>query len=187
MISAAAARYARAFADVVLSPGRSLDPSSAVAQLHAIEAVVDQSSDLRHVLNSPAVENSRKRAIVARFADDLGLAPLTRNLLFVLIDHGRVALIPQIIESFEAEIDERLGFARAEVASARALETGQQAAIEAGLAQASGKQVRARYQVDPSLIGGVVARIGSTVYDGSIRGQLDNMRREIAQHTAAGI
>ncbi len=186
MISAAAARYARAFADVILSPGGGLEPDSALQQLRALEGVVEESSDLRHALNSPAVQNSQKRAIVARFADELGTARMTRNFLFVLIDHGRVALLPQIIESFEAEIDRRLGFARAEVTSARTLAPPQQAAIEAGLAQATGKQVRARYEVDPSLIGGVVARIGSTVYDGSIRGQLGKMRREIAQHTAAG-
>jgi F-type H+-transporting ATPase subunit delta len=90
-------------------------------------------------------------------------------------------------EAFEIELDARLGFVRAEVSSAQQLDREQTAALEAGLTQLTGKQVRARFQVDPALIGGVVARIGSTVYDGSIRGQLDNLRRQIAQHTAAGL
>ena len=187
MTSAVASRYARAFADVVMAPGSQLQPADAVAQLRAIEGLTEQSGDLRHALSSPAVRVSQKRALIARFADELGLSRLTRNFIFVLIDHHRIGLLSEVREAFETEIDQRLGFVRAEVVSAQPLDPQQTAAIENGLTQMTGKQVRARFQVDGSLIGGVIARIGSIVYDGSIRGQLENLRRQIAQHTAAGL
>ena len=187
MTSAVASRYARAFADVIMSPGSQLKPAEAVAQLRAVESTLQESSDLRHALASPAVRAPQKRGVIARFAAELGLSQLTRNFIFVLIDHHRIALLSQIREAFETELDSRLGFVRAEVSSAQELDRDQAAALEAGLTRLTGKQVRARFQVDPALIGGVVARIGSTVYDGSIRGQLDNLRRQIAQHTAAGL
>ena len=187
MTSAVASRYARALADVVMAPGSQLQPRDVVTQLRAIEALLEQSSDLRHALGSPAVRVAQKRAVVGRFADEMALSRLVRNFIFVLIDHQRINILSNVREAFEAEIDQRLGFVRAEVVAAQELDREQTAALEAGLTQMTGKQVRARFQVDPSLIGGVVARVGSTVYDGSIRGQLDNLRRQIAQHTAAGL
>jgi F-type H+-transporting ATPase subunit delta len=186
MTSAVASRYARALADVVMAPGVELAPATAIAQLRSIEDLLAQSSDLRHALSSPAVRNAQKRAVMSRFADSLGVARLVRNFLFVLIGHRRIAILSQTREAFEAEVDQRLGFARAEVVSAQPLDRQQTASLEAGLTQMTGKQVRAQYQVDSSLIGGVIARVGSTVYDGSIRGQLENLRRQIAEHTSAG-
>ena len=187
MISAVAARYARSFADVVISRGDQFPASEAVAQLKMVEDILNQSSDLRHALNSPAVRVSQKRAVVSRLAEELKLKLLTRNFLFVLIDHHRMNIFSEVREAFETEIDMRLGFVRAQVISAQTLLPEQTAAIEAGLTQLTGKHVRSHFEVDPALIGGVVTRIGSTVYDGSIRGQLENLRRQIAQHTAAGL
>ena len=187
MTSAVASRYARAFTDVVMAPGSPLETSGAVAQLRSLENLIGQSQDLRHALTSPAVRVSQKRSVIDRFANELGLSRLTRNFIFVLIDHHRIPILSEIREAFETEIDLRLGFVRAEVTSAQELDREQTVALETALTQMTGKQVRARFQVDPSLIGGAVARIGSTVYDGSIRGQLDNLRRHIAQQTAAGL
>jgi F-type H+-transporting ATPase subunit delta len=187
MTSAVASRYARAFADVIMAPGVQFPPYEAVAQLRSIEDVLEQSEDLRHALSSPAVRLGQKRAVLGKFAEELNLKLFTRNFLSVLIDHRRIDILPQIREAFEAEVDQRLGFVRAEVVSAQELEPQQTAALETGLGQMTGKQVKARFRVDPALIGGVVARMGSTVYDGSIKGQLENLRRQIAEHTAAGI
>lgn len=187
MTSAVASRYARAFVDVVMAPGSSLQPADAAAQLRAIESLLQESGDLRHALGSPAVRAAQKRAVVDRFSKELALSPLTRNFLFVLIDHRRIGILPEVREAVETEIDQRLGFVRAEILSAQPLERQQASALETSLAQLTGKQIHAHFQVDPSLLGGVVARIGSTVYDGSLRGQLERMRRQIAQQTAAGI
>ncbi|HXK02943.1 MAG TPA: ATP synthase F1 subunit delta, partial [Verrucomicrobiae bacterium] len=113
-------------------------------------------------------------------AEVLKLSTIARNFLFVLIDHRRVPELPAILQSFELTIDQRLGFARADVASARELTQAQRTALNAVLEQMTGKRVRMRFSVDQGLIGGVVARIGSTVYDGSVRGQLDSLGRRLA-------
>lgn len=187
MPSAVALRYARAFAEVIMAPGVEFPPNQAVDQLRAVENLLESSADLRHALGSPAVRIAQKRAVMSRIAEDLNLKLFTRNFLYVLIGHHRIGILADIREAFESEIDQRLGFVRADVASALELDKPQTAAIEAGLTQMTGKQVRAHFRQDPSLLGGVLARIGSTVYDGSIRGQLDNLRRQIARHTAAGL
>ncbi|HLJ51147.1 MAG TPA: ATP synthase F1 subunit delta [Bryobacteraceae bacterium] len=185
MASAIASRYARPLADIVMEPGSSIQPPDAIEQLKTIEALVASSSDLRHALSTPAVRPAHKRAVADRLIADLGISRIIRNFLFVIIDHRRMALLTEIREAFEAEVDERLGFLRAEVASAQPLDDKESAAIENELSRLTGKQIRARFHVDPNLIGGVVARIGSTVYDGSIRGQLDNMRRRLSYQAAS--
>jgi F-type H+-transporting ATPase subunit delta len=117
---------------------------------------------------------------VERVAGVLGLSRITRNFLFVLVDHRRIASLATIIHSFELIVDERLGFARAEVASAGEMNDEQRAALNAQLERLTGKRVRTRYAVDGALIGGAVARIGSTVYDGSVRGELESLKRRLA-------
>ena len=104
--------------------------------------------------------------------------------MFVIVDHKRIPLLPQIRESFELALDERLGFVRADVTSAAPLSPAQTSSLEVELARLGGKGVRVRYAVDENLLGGVVARIGSTVYDGSLRGQLQVMRRVLITRTA---
>jgi F-type H+-transporting ATPase subunit delta len=117
--------------------------------------------------------------VVNRIADALQLSRIPRNLLFVLIDHRRIASLAGIIQTLEVVLDERLGFARAEVSSPRELTGEQRAALNSRLEQLTGKRIRMRFAVDDSLIGGVVARIGSTVYDGSVRGELASLGRRL--------
>lgn len=177
--SLAGSRYARAMAEVVLTPGSGLNPEHAVSQLREVEALMSQSAELRHVMLSPAVPSSKKRAVIDRFSGELGLSPKVRNFLYVIIDHRRIEELPAIRESFEAAIDEASGFVRADVTSAQPLTGPQRGALEAELIKVSGKQVRMQFATDESLIGGAVARIGSTVYDGSVRGQLESLRRRL--------
>lgn len=169
-------RYASALVDVVLSPNSGVAPAQAVEQLRAFGDAVASSSDLRAVLASPAIPRVRKRAIIKELAGKLGLATIVRNLALVVNDHGRGAALPQIVNAFELVLDERLGFVRAEVHSASELNRTQQGELEGQLGKIAGARVRMRFAVDPDLIGGVTARIGSKVYDGSVRGQLDDMR-----------
>jgi len=110
----------------------------------------------------------------------LQLSPIARNFLFVLIDHRRIALLGAILHSFELLVEERMGFARAEVSAPRELTEAQRGAINAQLERITGKRIRMRFAVDAALIGGVVARIGSTVYDGSVRGQLQTLGRRLS-------
>ncbi len=176
-LSAVAARYANALADVATRAGSELPAQDALSELRAFEDVLKSSAGLREALMTPAVPVGRKRAVIGRIADLLRLSRISRNFLFVLVDHRRIAVLSEIIAAFEQAVDERLGFARADVQSPRELTGPQRAAVMARLERLTGKQIRARYAIDESLIGGVVARIGSTVYDGSVRGQLEALER----------
>ena len=178
-LSAVATRYAKALADVTTAAA-GLRPEEALTQLRAFEAALAASHELQNALTTPAVPASRKRAVVARLADILKLSLIPRNFLFVLIDHRRISLLGEILHSFDLIVDERLGFARAEVSSPRELTESQRGAVSSQLERLTGKRIRMRFAVDPALIGGVVARIGSTIYDGSVRGQLQTLGRRLS-------
>jgi F-type H+-transporting ATPase subunit delta len=177
--SAIVSRYASALADVVTGPS-GMDAAQAVEQLRSFAAVLAGSVDLQNALASPAVAAARKRAVVRKLADQLGLARIARNFLLVLTDHRRMAALAEIIDAFEIQLDERLGFVRAELHSAVSLDDRLKAALAEELSRLTGKRVRARFTVKPELVGGAVARIGSTVYDGSVRGQLDALGHKLA-------
>ena len=172
-------RYASALADVITGP-KGMDAAQASQQLRAFEALLAGSAVLRNVLASPAVAPARKRAVVRDLANRLGAAPTVRNFLLVLSDHRRLTALAQVVDSFEIQLDERLGFVRAELRTARELDERQKTALEEGLSRFTGKKVRARFVVEADLIGGVVAHLGSTLYDGSIRGQLNSLARRLA-------
>jgi F-type H+-transporting ATPase subunit delta len=155
-------------------------PQDAVAELRAFSGALQSSPELHNALVTPAVPIARKRAVVKRIADALQLSRITHNFLLVLVDHRRIAGVAGIVDAFETVMDERLGFARAEVTSAAELSDPQRGAVAAQLERLTGKRIRARYAVDAGLIGGVVARIGSTVYDGSVRERLHNLERRMS-------
>jgi F-type H+-transporting ATPase subunit delta len=100
--------------------------------------------------------------------------------LFVLTDHRRITMLSEVLEAFDLLSDERLGFTRAEISSAQELEQPQREAVSHELERLTGKKVRMRYAVDRDLLGGLVARLGSTVYDGSVRGQLHALGKRLA-------
>jgi F-type H+-transporting ATPase subunit delta len=179
-LSAVATRYANALADVVSPAASAIRPEDALRELHAFESVLAESGELKNALISPAVPVGRKRAVVGRIGDLLKISKIVRNFLYVLIDHRRIASLTEILHSFESIVDERLGFARADITAARELTEAQRTALNAQLTQLTGKQIRMRFAVDESLIGGAVARIGSTVYDGSVRGQLQSLGRRLS-------
>jgi F-type H+-transporting ATPase subunit delta len=186
MVSVVATRYAKALVDVVTERGSTVDPAAALAQLRGVEQLVAASPELRNVLLSPAVPPARKRAVVTRIVDaflDTSLRPakVLRNFLFVVIDHRRVADFSSIVTAVEMLLDERLGFVRADVSTARPLDPAQQAGLESEISRVAGKKAKLKFSIEPELIAGAVARIGSTVYDGSVRGQLDRLRLKIAK------
>jgi F-type H+-transporting ATPase subunit delta len=172
-------RYANALADVVLAPTSDVEPAQAITQLRSFDDTVHGSRDLLAVLASPAIPVSRKRAIIKEIAGKLGLSRVVRNFILVISDHRRAAGLAQMVDAFELLLDERLGFVRAEVSSAFQLNTVQQGELSGQLSRLAGAQVRMRFTVDPELIGGVTAKLGSRVYDGSVRGQLASMGRRL--------
>ena len=181
--SIAGSRYARALVDVVLAPGSGLKAEDATAQLKTVEEWIQSSPDLRSIFITPAVPTSRKRAVLTKLAAEAGLAPMIRNFLCVILDHRRIAQLTEIRQAFETILDEQTGFVSAQVTSATALDDNQWKVIETELARMTGKQVRMHTKVDPELLGGVMAKVGSTVYDGSLRGQLEGMRHKLVSET----
>jgi F-type H+-transporting ATPase subunit delta len=147
--------------------------------LHSFGAILASSAELRHALASPAVSSARKRTVISRIADQLQLSQIARNFLYVLNSHRRLDALEAVLESFDVLSDERLGFTRAHVTSAQELDAGQRSALEAELAKLTGKRVRLKFATDPGLIGGLVARIGSTVYDGSLKRRLQSLGRQL--------
>jgi F-type H+-transporting ATPase subunit delta len=179
MASAIANRFAKALAELVARPNSGLTPEQAISQLAAFEALYRESPELKNVLLSPAVPGARKRAVVRRVADDRGIAPLILKFLFVIIDHRRLNYLSAIRQAFEAVLDEKLGLVRVDVASAREIAAPQRERMIGELSKLTGRQVRANFAVDGSLLGGAAVRIGSVTYDGSVRGQLETLLRRL--------
>jgi F-type H+-transporting ATPase subunit delta len=170
--------YARAFADVVFSAH--LDAARAVGGLRQIAALCEQSADLRRVWENPAVPAQQKRKLLDVIAERDRIDRPVRNLIAVLIDHRRLNFLPRIVEQFEKELDRRMGLADAQISSARELGDAEKHTLEVEIAKLTGKRVRAQYGLDASLLGGAVVRIGSTIYDGSVKGQLERIKEAIS-------
>lgn len=180
MSLAVANRYANALADVVLGSKGAIDPQTVVAQLRQIESLVGSSPDLRNVLQSPAVSAAHKSKVITRLADSLGIDKVVRNFVNLVVRNRRGNLLGQMRGAFEEALDQRSGMAKVEVTSAAELSAASREQLEAELARHTGKKVRCHYSTDPALLGGLVARIGSLVYDGSVRGQLELLRQKLA-------
>ncbi len=177
-MASVASTYARAFADVILKAH--LDVERAVAELGAIATLLNESSDLRQVWENPAIPVEQKRRVLDVIAQRDGISKQVRNLVAVLIDHRRTHFLNAVIRQLEKELDARLGFAEAEITSTRELDETEKREFEQQVAKVTGKKVRAHYGRDASLLGGAVVRVGSTVYDGSIKGQLERMKEAIS-------
>ena len=179
-MAAVSSRYARALAEVIAKA--KLDPTAAVSQLHAIAEAFQASLQLREVWESPAIPSNQKLKVLDALAAKAGVtARQLRNFVAVLIDQDRIALLPEIAVQVERELNARGGRIDADIVSARELTQDQKTALLAEIARVTGKIVLPRYATDQSLIGGVKVRVGSTIYDGSVRGQLERMRRQLIE------
>lgn len=175
-MSALTKRYAAALADVVLERD---DAGAAKEGLATFVEAFSSSADLRNFLASPAVPKPAKRAVIEKLGARLKLGPAVRNFLFVIVDNRRMDVLAEIGQAFEAELNARLGIAEAEVTSARELTPQEKRDLTETLARLTGKQIEARYGLDAGLIAGAVVRIGSTIYDGSVREQLNRLRARL--------
>src|SRR5579884_2339410 len=173
-----ASTYARAFADVVFDAH--LDAGRAITGLRRIATLFGESVELRRVWENPAVPADQKRKLLDAVVQREGIERPVRNLIAVLIDHRRLPFLPRIVEQLKKELDARLGFTEARISSARELGESERRALEGQIAKTTGKKVRASYGLDPSLLGGAVVRIGSTIYDGSVKGQLEKIKEAIS-------
>ncbi|MGD1024936.1 MAG: ATP synthase F1 subunit delta [Candidatus Sulfotelmatobacter sp.] len=177
-MASVASTYSRAFADVVLSSH--LDVNRALADLRAIASLMAQSSDLRRVWENPAIPADQKRRVLDVIAERDGISKQARNLVAVLIDHRRTHFLEPVITQLVKELDARLGFAEAQIITVRELVDTEKREFETQVGKLTGKKVRAHYAQDASLLGGAVVRVGSTIYDGSVKGQLERIREQIS-------
>ena len=173
--------YARAFADVVMKTSNQLDPARALQELHSIEALLNESDPLRRVLENPSIPGDRKRAVLDAIAQRLGIARQVRNFIAVLTDHRRLPLFSEILKQLEEELNDRQGFAEAQVSTARSLSDAEKKMLEGEITKLTGKKVRARYEQDASLLGGAIVQVGSTIHDGSVEGQLNRIREQLVE------
>ncbi len=179
MVNALATHYAHALADAVFGPNAELAPEEAVKQMSAAEELISGSQELSNALLSPAISKDRKAAVIGKFSDELKLHRLIRNFLLVVISHRRTKDLLGIRQEFAAEVDKRLGWIPADIASAQELSPQQKEELERTLGAKLGKRIRAHYQVDPALLAGVRARVVSKEYDASLRGKLEGMRQRL--------
>lgn len=173
-MAAVKSRYARALVDVVFD--RKMVPGRVREQLQSIADTMNASPELRRVWENPAVPAVQKEKLLDSICAKLAVDPIVRNFIAVLIRHRRISMLGAVVSQFESELNTRLGIAEAEVSSARQLGPDERQALESQVARITGKQVRAKYSTNEALLGGAVVRVGSTVYDGSVRGQIEKLR-----------
>ena len=180
----AANRYARALFDVAIA--ERLDLEQIERELSAIVSLVSGNEALQRVLSNPAIPAARKRAVVEQL---LALSPVSRvvsRVLLMLADRDRLMLLPDIAEAYRSRLMDYRQIVRAEVTTAMALPSDRVAALQQGLAQATGRQVQLDVRVDPSIVGGAIARVGSTVFDGSVTTQLRKLKEQLVEHEYQG-
>jgi F-type H+-transporting ATPase subunit delta len=176
-LKSASLQYANALADIALAQGAA---DAALKQLGDFGATCAASAELRNFLASPAVPKTAKHGVIEKLAARMGASKIVRNFLFVIVDHQRMHLLPEILSALQEVIRQRQGIAEAEIASAVELSAAQKKQLGQTLERLTGKKIQAKYSLDPALLGGAVVRVGDTIYDGSVRNRLSQMRTHLA-------
>jgi F-type H+-transporting ATPase subunit delta len=174
-MSVASNRYSRALIEA-LYPEKA---EAGAEQMQTFAAVLKDHPDGRVLLQNPAMAGDRRQRLMKEISSVLGLDRRVSNFINILIDRNRLGLLDEIITEYQRLLDERMGIVRARVTTAQTLEARQHQELAAKLAEVTGKQVRMEVAVDPSLIGGVIAQVGSTIYDGSVRHQLQTFKSRL--------
>ena len=176
-MKSASLQYATALADIALEQGAA-EPVK--KQLADFGAAYEGSAELRNVLASPAVDKAAKHGVIEKLTARLGASRVVRNFLFVVTDNQRTHLLPEMLQTFDAVIRQRLGMAEAEIISAAELTASQKTTLQQTLERLTGRKIQAKYSLDPALLGGAVVRIGDTIYDGSVKSRLNQMRARLS-------
>lgn len=173
-----ARRYARA----VLELGESAKNLDRVAaDLRSLAKAMKDSDELQTVLTNPAIRRADRRKVIDALLQRIGAQPHTKNLVYLLLDSERLSSVPAIAREVDAMIQAKSGRMAAEITSAAPLDAGQVQQIQAALEKLSGKKIDVTKKEDPALLGGVVAKVGDVVYDGSLRTQLRSIRDELTK------
>lgn len=172
-MKALAERYAGALVDVALANHQA---DQVKQELAAFAALLREAPDLSAFLANPSIARAAKHGAIQQIVAEMGASRTLRNYLFVIVDHRHAGMLIEIEEAFSRLLDARQGIVQAAVTSATELTAQERAELAEALAKMTGEKVQAQYATDAALIGGAVVRIGSTIYDGSIRTQLERMR-----------
>jgi F-type H+-transporting ATPase subunit delta len=178
IVGSIARRYAKALFELAVEQGK---VDAWATSLLALQRAVETSDELRDVLENPIYTKDQRRAVVAKLVSALHLEPEPANLLFLLGDRARLAQLGGVIDAYGALADAKLGRLRARVVSAVPLDAATAQSITERLGRATHAQVILDRVVDPDLLGGVVAQVGRLTYDGSIRSQLEDLRKSLKQ------
>jgi F-type H+-transporting ATPase subunit delta len=173
-----ARRYAKAIFEIGAQQG-GLDKLG--TDVRAFAACMKESPELVSTLTSPAIRRSDRKKVIDGLLQRLGVVTATRNLFYLLLEGERLATVPAIARELDAMIEARAGRVSAQITSAKPLDPAQLSQITAALEKLSGKKVSVTKREDPELLGGVVAKVGDTVYDGSLRTQLRTIRDELSK------
>ncbi|MDE3188231.1 MAG: ATP synthase F1 subunit delta [Acidobacteriota bacterium] len=176
-MAAFVSRYAQAFLDVVTAAN--LDTAAIDRQLNDFLGTWDGSAELRDLFANPAVAAVQKVAILDKLNVKLGLQKELRNLLAVLINNDRIGQVHEVVAAYRAALQQRLGIRQAEIVTARELTVQERAALLDSVGKLAGAKVEASFKLDETILGGTVVRIGSTVFDGSVRGRLERLREAL--------
>ncbi len=180
MNRAVANRYITALTDVLLEPGSGLAPEAALEQLQEFGGTLRETPDLESVLRSPAIPPEQKRDLIAGISERSGWSQIVRHFLCVVIEHHHLVHFGLLLQCYQSWLDAFRGRVEVEIRVAQEIDDGQRAALEQRFRDLTGKHVRASYVVDSSLLGGSVAMVGSTLYDGSLRSALGSLAAGIA-------
>ena len=173
----ASLQYAKALADIALEQGSA---EQVTEQLSAFGVLFAESAELRNFLASPAVNRQAKHGVLEKLLARLKASTILRNFLFVIADKQRTHILPEIIAAFEEVIRQRQGIAEAQISSAVELSAAQKKELARTLERLTGKRIEAKYSLESGLLGGAVVRVGDTVYDGSVRHRLNELRARLA-------
>jgi F-type H+-transporting ATPase subunit delta len=170
-------RYAHAFASVAASAH--LDVTAAKAQMQDFAGTLSGSHDLREALMNPSIPSEQKLAVIDALAERMGMMREVRNFIAVIMDHQRLGELNDILAAYDQVADANAGMTDAEITSAHGLNEDDRRELEAQVARLAGTAVRVEYRQDAALLGGAVVKIGSKVYDGSVRAQLQQMKQTL--------
>jgi F-type H+-transporting ATPase subunit delta len=176
-MSAFVGRYASAFADVVTAAH--LDTAAIDRQLTDFLATWEGSPELREFFVNPSVPNTQKVAFLDKLNAKLGMQKELRNLIAVLTDNDRIGQVSEVAAAYRRILQEQMGIRPAEITTARELGGEEREKLVAEVAKLAGARIDASFKLDPAILGGTVVRIGSTVYDGSVRGRLDRLKEAL--------
>jgi F-type H+-transporting ATPase subunit delta len=176
-VAVIANRYARALLDVTFKQGQH---QLVERELDQFDQLLRRNRELSAFYGDPAIKAVKKEAVTSQLLAKLGFCKIASNFILVLVERNRVGYFDEILESFRQGIRDRLGIVEVGVTTAAEIDRRLQDQLSRALTELSGKEVKLEFETDPGILGGVITRVGDTIYDGSVRQQLQQMKNRLS-------